>query len=92
MKNLKPNNRFEKELDRVLKRDKNKYYPEDLTRVLNILRSGEKIPEKYCDHKLQGNMRQFRGLHINPDWVLVYCSDSENIYLHRTGTHSDIYG
>jgi mRNA interferase YafQ len=92
MKNIKPTNRFEKELDRVFRRGKNKCDPEDLTKILNILRSGETIPEKYCDHKLQGSLRYFRGLHINPDWVLVYCADAETVYLQRTGSHSDIYG
>jgi mRNA interferase YafQ len=92
MKGLKTTNRFEKELAKIMKRGKDRCDPEDLNLIVSILREGSRIPEKYCDHKLQGNLRHFRGLHINPDWVLVYTSDNDTVYLHRTGTHSDIYG
>jgi mRNA interferase YafQ len=91
MKNLKTTNRFEKELFKMLKRGKSSCDPEDYKKIQNILLSGSAIPEKYCDHKLQGNMKGFRGLHINPDWVLVYRTDSDNVYMQRTGTHTDIF-
>jgi mRNA interferase YafQ len=92
MKNLKPSNKFDKELHKVLKRSEKQFSTENYTRIINILREGLPIPENYKDHKLQGDLKEFRGLHITPDWVLIYKTDNENIYLHRTGTHSDIYG
>ncbi|HDL89390.1 MAG TPA: hypothetical protein ENG14_00625 [Thermodesulforhabdus norvegica] len=30
--------------------------------------------------------------HIEPDWLLIWKTDSKNVYLTRTGTHSDLFG
>ena len=53
----------------------------------------EKLPEKYCDHPLFGNYKDFRECHIQPDWLLIYSIDDKDLelYLFRTGTHSDLY-
>jgi len=37
-----------------------------LTEVLEWLKSGKKLPEKYCDHQLKGKLKKFRELHIQP--------------------------
>jgi mRNA interferase YafQ len=92
MKNLKATNRFDKELFKMFKRGVNICDPEDYKTARNMLLAGEKIPESYRDHKLHGEFKGYRSLHINPDWVLVYRTDEENVYMQRTGTHSDIYG
>jgi mRNA interferase YafQ len=91
MKNLKTTNRFEKELFKMLKRGSKICNPVDYSTIQDILLEGTPIPANYCDHKLHGKFKDFRGLHINPDWVLVYRTDAENVYMQRTGTHSDIY-
>jgi mRNA interferase YafQ len=91
MKKLKTTNSFEKELFKMLRRGVKICNPEDYIVISNILSEGAQIPQKYCDHKLHGEFRDFRGLHINPDWVLVYRTDADFVYMHRTGTHSDIY-
>jgi mRNA interferase YafQ len=75
----------------MLKRGVSICDPEDYKTIQNILLQGAIIPEKYRDHKLHGEFKGFRGLHINPDWVLVYKTDDDNVYMQRTGTHSDIY-
>ena len=33
-----------------------------------------------------------RDLHIEPDWVLIYCVDGEAVRFERTGTHADLFG
>ena len=33
-----------------------------------------------------------RDLHIEPDWVLIYCVDGEVVRFERTGTHADLFG
>ena len=49
------------------------------------------LPQGYKDHSLKGDLKGFRSCHIEPDWILIYAIDGENLYLSRTGTHSELY-
>jgi len=64
-----------------------------LETVLDILLSGEDLPEKYKDHQLKGEMREFRECHIEPDWLLVYLKEDDNLILYATatGSHADLF-
>lgn len=64
-----------------------------LKEVVEILASGEPLPERYRDHALSGNFLGCRECHIRPDWLLIYeIEDDELIlYLTRTGSHSDLF-
>ena len=44
------------------------------------------------DHPLRGEWKPSRDLHIEPDWVLIYCVDGEVVRFERTGTHADLFG
>ena len=59
-----------------------------------ILKLGNGIPleEKYQDHSLKGNWEGFRECHIQPDWLLIYRVDGNELMLYRTGTHADLFG
>nr|WP_321478108.1 type II toxin-antitoxin system YafQ family toxin [uncultured Paludibaculum sp.] len=35
--------------------------------------------------------KHFRDCHIEPDWLLIYRIDGEDLPLVRTGTHSDLF-
>ncbi len=64
--------------------------------VLEKLKNNEKLDEKYKDHQLKGNLKDFRDCHIQPDWVLIYSKiDSDDglgiLQLEETGTHSDLF-
>ena len=50
------------------------------------------LPPEYKDHPLKGNWRHHRDSHIEPDWLLIYKIDGNDLYFVRTGTHSDIFG
>lgn len=68
----------------------------DLTRletVVNLLASGKVLPKRYRDHSLGGNYRDFRECHIQPDWLLVYRIEKEELmlFLFRTGSHADLF-
>ena len=45
------------------------------------------------DHALTGDYIGFRECHIRPDWLLVYRVDGDalELFLFRTGTHSDLF-
>ncbi len=49
------------------------------------------LPIRYRDHKLRGNWLNHREAHIEPDWLLVYRIDGAELYLVRTGSHSDLF-
>ena len=46
----------------------------------------------YKDHSLTGSYIPHRECHIQPDWLLVYYQTETELYLYRTGTHSDLFG
>lgn len=61
--------------------------------VIDKLRQGIILEEKYKDHELIGNYKGFRECHIKPDWLLVYLIEDDilTLTLVNTGTHSDIF-
>ena len=61
--------------------------------VVNTLAAQQPLDIKYHDHNLTGNYRDFRECHIEPDWLLVYRTDDDQLelFLFRTGTHSDLF-
>lgn len=64
---------------------------EALRQVILVLSRKEKLDPKYRDHKLVGGYHRYRECHIQPDWLLIYRTDNQFLYLTRTGTHSDLY-
>lgn len=64
-----------------------------LDEVVDLLRQGKRLDEKYRDHGLSGNFIGFRECHIKPDWLLVYLIENDilTLTLVDTGSHSDIF-
>lgn len=58
---------------------------EKLVEVLNLLASGNPLPQKYKDHRLTGNLNDFRECHIEPDWLLMYQIFENELILSATG-------
>ena len=69
------------------------YKLELLEEVLEILQNEEALPAKFKDHPLIGQYAGFRECHIQPDWLLIYIVDNNQLVLTtvRTGTHSDLF-
>lgn len=90
MLDIVPSNRFKKDLKLVKKRG---LKIDNLRNVINTLAAEEKLDEKYRDHALNGDYRGFRECHVEPDWLLVYRVDQDELelFLFRTGTHSDLF-
>lgn len=65
-----------------------------LTAVLDLLASGTPMPQQYDDHRLSGNLKDFRECHIEPDWLLMYQIHEDVLILTATatGTHTDLFG
>lgn len=64
-----------------------------LNDVVDTLRQGKQLDEKYRDHGLSGNFQGFRECHIKPDWLLVYLIEHDilTLTLVDTGSHADIF-
>lgn len=90
MLDIVPSHHFKKDLKLAKKRG---CKIEHLREVVDTLAREQKLDEKYRDHSLAGNYRGFRECHIEPDWLLVYRveQDALELFLFRTGTHSDLF-
>ncbi len=64
-----------------------------LKQVIELLEVKGKLPLSYKPHVLSGDYSNHWECHIKPDWLLIWTQDEENkeIYLVRTGTHSDLF-
>lgn len=52
---------------------------------------GTPLHARYKDHPLSGEWKHFRDCHIEPDRLLIYKVDGDDLHLVRTGTHSDLF-
>ena len=61
--------------------------------VVEKLLHGIALEEKNVDHELKGKFKGFRECHIQPNWLLIYLLEDENLTLTLvdTGTHSDLF-
>ena len=89
MLKIRVHNKFKKDLKLITKRG---YDEEKLWSVVEQLVKGIPLPPKNRDHALTGNYVGCRECHIEPDWLLVYeiQKDELILLLIRTGTHSDL--
>ena len=58
--------------------------------ILLLIEEGP-LPLRYKDHPLGGDWKHFRDCHIEPDWLLIYKIDGDNLRFVRTGSHSDLF-
>jgi mRNA interferase YafQ len=81
---------FKRDLKRIQKRG---LELELLKNVIRLLLEEQTLDEKYRDHALTGNYRGFRECHVQPDWLLIYAIDHNELILtaSRTGSHSDLF-
>ena len=90
MLTLKPTTQFKKDYRRMKKQGKDLCLLESL---INDHLNEKVLDEKYSDHPLAGNYLGFRKCHIQPDWLLIYAIDHNQLILtaSRTGSHSDLF-
>ena len=79
---------FERDLRLLQRRGKD---IEKLKAVLAALIDEEPLAERYRDHRLKGNYKSRREFHLEPDWLLIYKLNDDEIIFERTGRHSDLF-
>ena len=79
---------FKKDIKAQIKRKKDMG---ELRKVIDLLIKQIPLPAEYDNHPLHGNYQDNMECHIEPDWLLIYRTDNDFLYLIRTGTHSDLF-
>ncbi|MDD6055230.1 MAG: type II toxin-antitoxin system YafQ family toxin [Helicobacteraceae bacterium] len=61
-------------------------------KVIERLSLGETLEAKYRDHKMQGELKDYRNCHIKPDLVLLYKIQNDRLILVcvAIGSHSEL--
>jgi mRNA interferase YafQ len=80
--------RFKRDIRRAQKRGKDMA---KLKRAILLLSERAQLPPSYHDHALRGYWNGFRDLHIEPDWLLIYRINENELQLAATGTHADLF-
>lgn len=88
MRNLIYSGQFKRDVKMAKKRGKDMDKLKDL---MNLLINNQPLDYHYRDHQLTGNWKGFRDAHIEPDWLLIYKIDENELRFERTGTHSDLF-
>lgn len=83
-------NKMKKDVKLMKKRGKDM---SKLTNILSLIANNAKLPQNCRDHRLTGNLKDFRECHIEPDWLLIYQLHDAVLTLTATGTgtHSDLF-
>jgi len=83
-------NRFQKDVKLLLKRGFNM---ELLKKVISLLEETGELPSENSPHKLSGDYSGYWEAHLKSDWIIIwkFYPDENEIWLTRTGTHSDLF-
>lgn len=88
MSNPISGSRFRQDVKRMEKRGKD---TSKLREAIQLLVEADPLPLRFRDHVLTGNWQHFRDCHIEPDWLLIYKIDGDDLHLVRTGSHADLF-
>ena len=87
---LKKTSQFKASVKLAKKRGLNIDLLED---IIEKLRTDTPLEIKHKNHQLSGKFKGIWECHIQPDWLLLYLKEENNLVmtLVDTGTHSDIF-
>ena len=63
-----------------------------LEAVMASLIARQPLEPRRQDHALTGDWTGCRECHVEPDWLLIYEADDDEIRFLATGSHSDLFG
>lgn len=86
--NLHYTTQFKKDYKRIKKQNRD---ISKLRAVIEKLVEGQSLESRFRDHQLYGNWEGHRNCHIEPDWILIYRVTADDLYLERTGSHSELF-
>ena len=82
--------RFKKEFRRCIKRGLNMKL---ITDAMDLLEATGSLPAEYKPHKLSGDMDGIWECHIQPNWLMTWEQNDQQLTLLflQTGTHADLF-
>lgn len=85
--------KFEKSLARLIGGGLKKSTQEKIIETIDMIAGGERLHSTYRDHKLRGELAEYRECHVQGDLLLVYqIIDTELILLMvNIGSHNDLF-
>ena len=91
MREIEPTRRFQRDYRREKSGVLGKKLDELLQEAVNLLAADKSLPQRYVDHQLVGEWKDFRDCHIRPDLILIYRKpDDVRLELVRLGSHSEL--
>ena len=91
MRRIQRTTQFKRDYKREQRGKYKTYLETALFSTLEFLVVDRVLPEKYCDHALTGQWKEFRDCHIRPDLLLIYEKPNiEILRLIRLGSHSEL--
>lgn len=81
-------NKFLKDVQLAQKRGKQL---KNLRTILELLVKRESLPARFRAHKLKGDYSQYWECHVEPDYLMIYYVEGDELHLVRLGTHSDLF-
>ena len=88
IKKVSQTRQFLRDVKKAAKRGKDL---DKLKRIVSLLANGKSLDASCKDHSLTGKWKPSRDCHVEPDWILIYTIDEDNLILERTGSHSDLF-
>ncbi len=81
-------NRFERDLKRAIKRGRDL---DKLWKIVELLLDNKPLEKRHRPNPLSGIYATAWECHIEPDWLLIWNQEDNQLVLSRTGTHSDLF-
>jgi len=83
-------NKFKKDIKRCKRQSKDM---NKLKKVINLLCENKTLPVRNKDHFLSGTWANYRECHIEPDWLLIYRINTDDLLIEmiRLGSHSELF-
>ncbi|MBQ9577910.1 MAG: type II toxin-antitoxin system YafQ family toxin [Ottowia sp.] len=91
MLKVKLGRQYPRDVQRLRERGKD---TSELAKLVGLLMQEAPLPPIYKDHPLKGDLHNYRDAHLpdaNDDWVLIYRTSGQRLYLMRTGTHAEVF-
>lgn len=91
MRAIKKTKQFRKDQRREIKGAYKNSLEHNLVELTKLLAGDENLPDRYQDHGLSGEWKDFRDAHVLPDLILVYRKvGNDSLELVRLGSHSEL--
>jgi mRNA interferase YafQ len=91
MRTIEQTGQFKRDYKREAKGIHRQTLSSDFMCIIKILANDQPPAEKYCDHALTGEWKDYRDCHVKPDLVLIYRKpDDAVLQLVRLGSHSEL--